>query len=183
MIEIGVPIKKGDFKFEKCFPDVAWTYYLPTQFVVSEAKIVVPDTARVYRTGAYLYDGEVRMSCEELREAAGDDFNGTSGTEGVSGIYALELFCDDGMDGNVKYIHVGYVYLTGDQISPDGGYPESLVDDLCYKLNNDLPVYTKCSFCDKMFQPGDESIENLHITQGVVCLCRDCYKKAGNSVR
>jgi len=41
----------------------------------------------------------------------------------------------------------------------------------------------ECAFCQKKLLPGDEQIDTLHIKEGSVCLCRECYNVAGNDVR
>jgi len=39
-----------------------------------------------------------------------------------------------------------------------------------------------CSFCQKRFTEDDERIATCTVTE-YVTLCRECYNKAGNSVR
>ncbi len=42
---------------------------------------------------------------------------------------------------------------------------------------------TNCSFCDKLFEELTDGIQTIHISHGYVCLCDECYDKAGNDVR
>jgi len=104
-------------------PDLLGMHYqevpLPTEVVVTEAKVVVPRMARVYQPDLYLVDGEA-VDYQELVRLRGSDFHGTAHEESV---LLWEVHQDNGDDGHWDYRHEGWVYLPTSALDPSKGYP------------------------------------------------------------
>jgi hypothetical protein len=86
-------------------------YFLPTEVVVSEPRLVVPKEGRIYRVGLYLRDGIV-FEYQELSKLP--DFKGTY-TE--KELFFTEIYEDVGDDGHIRYNLNGYALMTKEQIS------------------------------------------------------------------
>ena len=92
-------------------------FSLPTEVIVSEAKIVTPMKGRYWSTDLYVDDEEINfgyITYHDLYEKYGKNFKGTSGYESVI-IY--ELWSNDGEDGHVFFHHHGYVLGTMQEVS------------------------------------------------------------------
>ena len=86
-------------------------YFLPTEVVVSEPRLVVPKEGRIYRVQLYLRDGIV-YEYSELSKLP--NFKGTY-TE--KELFFIEIYEDAGDDGHVRYILQGYALMTKEQIA------------------------------------------------------------------
>jgi len=86
-------------------------YFLPTEVVVSEPRLVVPKEGRIYRVELFLRDGIV-FEYQELSKLPG--FKGTY-TENE--LFFIEIYEDAGDDGHIKYILQGYALMTKEQIA------------------------------------------------------------------
>ena len=88
-------------------------FYLPTEAVILEPRIVTPREARAYRTFLYYDKGDAlpyaELSARKVRRG-----ERTSGTAYEREIVMVEVWDDYGDDGHVEYTHVGWRFVTSD---------------------------------------------------------------------
>jgi len=80
-------------------------YPLLTEAVFQEARIVVPEFGRAYRTGRYLMNGRV-VSYDEIRARPG--FVGTYAEEEI---WMVEVWEDHGDDGHIRQTQIGWRFV------------------------------------------------------------------------
>lgn len=107
--------------------------YLPTECVVTEPKIVMPQIARAFRTDLYLYENEI-VDYNTLRNKVGiDKFKGSGYYESV---ILLEVWEDSGDDGHTGFTLKGFVFVKESNLKESlktKKYPEDLINDLIWK--------------------------------------------------
>lgn len=88
-------------------------FWLPTEMVVLEPKIVTPREARAYRTFLYCDNGDalpyVELSARKARRR-----ERTRGTAYEREIAMAEVWSDYGDDGHVEYTHIGWRFVPSD---------------------------------------------------------------------
>ena len=98
--------------------NVAGTFYLPTEVVVTEPGIVTPQVGRYYETDHYLRGTDI-LTYLQLCKLPG--FNGTRlETE----IFLYEVWADYGSDGHTNYELRGWALVTEKREDPLNLYNE-----------------------------------------------------------
>jgi len=91
------------------------TFYLPTETVILEPKIVVPDVGRYWETRKFLFGNRVvdYKKLQELHESAIPERGEWCGYSGYPSVYLIEDYQNAGDDGHTRYERVGYILTWG----------------------------------------------------------------------
>jgi hypothetical protein len=89
-------------------PRYAYEFWLPTEHVVDEPRIVVPDRARAYHTEFYLFENKL-LEDEEIARMQGDAFIGTGSLDSV---LMCEFWDNTGDDGHIENSLLSLVFVN-----------------------------------------------------------------------
>ena len=112
---------------------------VPTEMVITEPKLAVPQYARVYRTGQYILNDEI---VEYHTLAKIPNFKGTNNYDEI---LLVEVWLDNGDDGHTIFSHEGFRFITKSQFEKEKTTERHYVGQLpqCmywYYKNQEYPI-------------------------------------------
>ncbi len=86
------------------------TFYLPTETVLCEPKMFIPEVGRAYFTGLYIHDSKI-MDYKSLVESV--DRATFQGSSHYPEVMLVEHWTEVGDDGHVNLVRDGYAFANG----------------------------------------------------------------------
>jgi len=98
-----------------------YSHYMPTEVVINEPKLVVPQSFREYRTELYLVNNTIHDYGSLVKTP---EWQKNSGTSNYDKVHLFEVYSDCGDDGHIHNLLSGWVFIDSNKIKEKQNDPE-----------------------------------------------------------